>query len=111
MNLSSHEELLAIAPSEGDPLETIVRRGAKLLLQAALDAEVAEYLARQKYARPGTAQDFRGYRNGRGKERCLTVGSGTIQVQVPRVSDVPKDQEPFVSQLARAVSTALPKLG
>ena len=42
MNLSSHEALLSIAPNEGDPLETIVRRGAKLLLQAALEAEVSE---------------------------------------------------------------------
>ena len=101
MNLSSHEALLSIAPNEGDPLETIVRRGPKLLLQAALEAEVSEYLERQKYAHQPTGEELRGYRNGVGKERNLTVGSGTIQLQVPRVADVPKGQEPFVSQLVK----------
>jgi hypothetical protein len=51
MNLSSHERLLTVAPGEGEALETIVRRGGKLLLQAALDAEVTEYLEGQKHAR------------------------------------------------------------
>jgi transposase-like protein len=92
---------LSVAPSEGDPLETIVRRGAKLLLQSALEAEVTEYLERQKYARAAGGEELRGYRNGVGKERNLTIGSGTIQVQVPRVSDVPPGQEPFVSALVK----------
>jgi transposase-like protein len=101
MNLSSHESLLTVAPGEGDALETIVRRGAKLLLQAALEAEVTEYLERQKYARSAGGEEFRGYRNGVGKERKLTVGSGTIKLQVPRVADVPKGQEPFESKLVQ----------
>ena len=42
MNPSSHEALLAVAAKEGDALETIVRRGAKLLLQAAQEAEMSE---------------------------------------------------------------------
>lgn len=101
MNLSSHEALLSVAPGEGDPLETIVRRGAKLLLQSALEAEVTEYLERQKHARQVAGEEFRGYRNGVGKERKLTVGSGTIKLQVPRVADVPKGQEPFESKLVQ----------
>jgi transposase-like protein len=70
-------------------------------LQAALEAEVTEYLERQKYARQAAGEEFRGYRNGVGKERSLTVGSGTIKLQVPRVADVPADQEPFASQLVK----------
>jgi transposase-like protein len=101
MNLLSHEQLLTVAPGEGDALETIVRRGAKVLLQAALEAEVTEYLERQKYARQAAGEEFRGYRNGVGKERSLTVGSGTIKLQVPRVADVPADQEPFASKLVK----------
>ncbi len=101
MNLSSHEALLTVAPGEGDPLETIVRRGAKLLLQAALEAEVTEYLERQKHARTGNPEEFRGYRNGVGQARNLTVGSGTIKLQVPRVADVPAGQEPFASKLVQ----------
>ena len=101
MNLSSHEALLTVALGESDPLETIVRRGAKLLLQAALEAEVTEYLERQKHARQAAGAEFRGYRNGVGKERNLTVGSGTIKLQVPRVADVPAGQEPFESKLVQ----------
>jgi transposase-like protein len=101
MNRSSHEDLLTVAPGEGDPLEIIVRRGAKVLWQAALEAEVTEYLERQKYARQAAGAEFRGYRNGVGKERSLTVGSGTIKLPVPRVADVPADQEPFASQLVQ----------
>ena len=70
-------------------------------MQAALEAEVTEYLERQKYVRQPNGEEFRGNRKGVGKERKLTVGSGTIQVQVPRVSDVPADQEPFVSALVK----------
>lgn len=101
MNLSSHEALLTVAPGEGDPLEIIVRRGAKLLLQAALEAAVTDYLERQKHARQAAGGEFRGYRNGVGKERHLTVGSGTIKLQVPRVADVPAGQEPFASKLVQ----------
>ena len=101
MNLSSHESLLTVSSQVGDPLEAIVRRGAKLLLQAALEAEVTEYLERQKYARSAAGEEPRGYRNGVGKERSLTVGSGTIKLQVPRVADVPTGQEPFVSKLVK----------
>jgi transposase-like protein len=117
MNLSSHESLLTVAPSEGDPLETIVRRGAKVLLQAALEAEVTEYLERQKYARASRGEEFRGSRNGVGKERSLTVGSGTIKLPVPRVADVPADQEPFASKFvkpyqrrAQSLDEVFPKL-
>ena len=95
MNLSSREALLTVAPGEGEALEIIVRRGAKLLLQSALEAEVTDYLERQKHARQAEGKEFRGYRNGVGKERNLTVGSGTIKLQVPRVADVPAGQEPL----------------
>ena len=97
MNPSSHEALLAVAAKEGDALETIVRRGAKLLLQAALEAEVSEYLQGQKDASQSAGEEFRGYGNGVRKERNLTVGSGTIKLPVPRVAAVPADQEPFVA--------------
>ncbi len=91
-------QLIAL-PDEADPLEAIVRRGAREMLQAALEREVEEFLGRRVYERTGQRAEFRGYRNGYNKERKLTVGSGTIEVSVPRVSDTPDAQEPFASKI------------
>lgn len=69
-----------------DPLETLARQGARQMLQAALEAEVTEYLQRPRYER---GEQARGYRNGYLPERSLTLGSGAVAVKVPRVSDEP----------------------
>ncbi len=44
---------------------------------------------------------FRGYRNGTARERKITIGSGTIKIKTPRVSDVPAHQEQFASQIVK----------
>lgn len=108
---------LIASPDEADPLEAIVRRGAREMLQAALEREVEEFLGRRVYERTRAREEFRGYRNGYNKERKLTVGSGQIEVSVPRVSDTPDAQEPFESKIvtpyqkrSRTVSELFPKL-
>lgn len=104
MNLPTNDTLFSLSGKDAndhDPLEALVRQGARILLQAALEAEVNEYLQRQPQQRCTEDSLFRGYRNGSAKERPITVGSGTIKVKVPRVSDVPATQEPFVSQLIK----------
>ena len=45
-------------------LDTIAREGARRMLVSALDAEVTEFLGRQRYER---AEAGPGYRNGYGK--------------------------------------------
>lgn len=95
------ESIFTVSRDETDPLEAIVRRGAKVMLQAALEQEVVEYLERKKHQRKESGVEFRGYRNGYAKQRSLTVGSGTIKVKAPRVSDAPEGQEPFASQIVR----------
>ena len=81
----------------GDPLEALARQGARQMLQAALEAEVAEHLQRQRYERGEAA---RGYRNGYLPERTLTLGSGAVAVKVPRVSDEPAGER-FQSKLVK----------
>lgn len=78
-----------------DELEALVRQGARQMLMLALNEEVDSYLGRGRYQR---TEGFRGYRNG-STPRRLTVGSGTIELAVPRVRDVPEDQEPFQSKI------------
>ena len=64
----------------------LAREGARRMLVAALEAEVADYVARF-----GEARDERGHaevvRNGHGRPRKVTVGADTLEVRAPRVDD------------------------
>jgi len=92
-------------------LDEIAREGARRLLVSALEAEVTEFLGRQRYERQeGTS----GYRNGYGKTRRVTVGAGTVELRAPRVRET---AEPFTSQVlpayrrrSRAVQGLIPEL-
>jgi putative transposase len=80
-----------------DQLEDLARSGAREMLMVALNEEVDAYLGRGRYQRDET---FRGYRNGT-TPRQLTLGSGTVELNQPRVRDVPANQEPFESKILR----------
>ena len=101
MNEVYNTQMFTVSSSEDDPIEALVRRGAKVMLQAALEQEVSEYLARARHQRSETELEFRGYRNGHAPERKLTIGSGTIKVKTPRVSDVPEGQAEFASKIVK----------
>jgi transposase-like protein len=66
--------------SEG--LDAIARQGARILLQTAMEQEVAEFLGRRRYERGGRQA---GYRNG-SRRRGLTCGSGSFDVDMPKVT-------------------------
>lgn len=83
-----------------DQLEGLARQGARQMLMEALNEEVEAYLHRGRYERSAEEAAFRGYRNGSSPRR-LTLGSGTIDLKVPRVRDIPADQEPFGSKILR----------
>ena len=72
-------------------LNEIAREGARRMLVAALEAEVAAYLEAHRDER-----DVDGHalvvRNGKGRTRKVTVGAGTIPVSAPRVNDRRTDQ-------------------
>jgi putative transposase len=73
-------------------LDEIAREGARRMLVAALETEVAAYLEAHCDER-----DAEGHalvvRNGKGRTRKVTVGSGTIPVRAPRVNDRRTDQD------------------
>ena len=106
--------------STASPLDGLLREGARRLLQAAVEAEVAEYI--QAHA---DQRDTDGHRlvvrNGRAPERTIQTGLGDIPVSRPRVNDKRVDSEGrrmrFESQLlppylrrTRAVEELLPWL-
>ncbi len=77
------------APS-GPGLDEIAREGARRMLAQALEAEVADYIARhQERAQDGRALVVR---NGKARARKVTLGSGTIEVRAPRVDDRRRDE-------------------
>ena len=66
-------------------LDELVREGARRMLSAALEAEVAQYIeTHQQRDEQGRALIVR---NGRSKARKVTTGAGTIEVRAPRVHD------------------------
>lgn len=101
MNEFYNTQLFTVSTTTDDPIEALVRRGAKVVLRAALEQEVDEYLERARHQRSEPEADFRGYRNGHSKERRIGVGSGTIKIKTPRVSDVPQGQAEFESRLVK----------
>jgi len=74
-------------------LDELAREGARRMIAAALRAEADEYVERFSDEVDEDAHR-RVVRNGRAKERKVTVGSGTIPIRAPRVNDKRVDEEP-----------------
>lgn len=89
-------------------LDAIVREGAKRMLSQALQLEVEEYIA--KYS---DLVDENGHRvvvkNGVGKTRTVTVGSGSFGLQAPRVDDR-REGERFLSSILPPYLRKSPKI-
>jgi putative transposase len=95
-------------------LDDLAREGARRMIAAALRAEADEYVARF-----ADELDEDGHRlvlrNGRARERKMTVGSGTVPVRAPRVNDKRVDEEcgerqRFSSKILPAYARRSPKV-
>ncbi len=67
-------------------IDEIVREGARRMLAAALEAEVAAYLAEFAGERDGTGRRLV-VRNGHALPRRVTTAAGAVEVRAPRVND------------------------
>jgi len=85
-------------------LDEIARAGAQRMLMAALRAEADEYVERHRGARDEAGHALV-VRNGRAPARKLTLGTGTVEVQAPRVNDRRRDED---GQRQRFTSQILP---
>ena len=92
------QELMEGLVSEADPLGEAARRGAQLILQRALEAEVSDFLRSERYERNKEGA-LRGYRNGYESKRVHTA-EGTIALEVPQIRE---SLEPFESVWLRAI--------
>jgi len=114
----SKDNVVALSSPEGveDPLTELLRTGAKRLIQQAIEAELAEMLARYE-----GQKDEKGrravVRNGYLPEREILTGVGPVPVKVPKVRSRGEETVVFRSSLvppyvrkARRVEAALPWL-
>lgn len=89
-------------------LDEIAREGARRLLVSALNLEVEEYIQQN-----ATEVDEQGYRqvvrNGVGKSRTITMGSGSLDVQAPRIHDR-REGEKFFSSILPPYLRKSPKV-
>jgi putative transposase len=77
------DEALAGVGQQQDPVETIGRLGARLILQRTLEDEVTEFLGRGRYERAGEPV---AHRNGYEPRKVRTT-SGKLELERPRVRD------------------------
>jgi putative transposase len=95
-------------------LDTLAREGARRMIAAALEVEVEEYVAAlvDEVDEDGKRLVVR---NGRARERKVTIGSGTLAIQAPRVNDKRVDEETgererFGSKILPAYARRSPKV-
>ena len=79
-----------------DDLESWARAKVQHFIQDILEEEVADFLGRGKSERRDLVDGKAGYRNGHGRERKLTLSSGTVKLRRPRVRD---SEERFESRV------------
>jgi putative transposase len=95
-------------------LDELAREGARRMIAAALKAEADDYVERCADERDGEGKRLV-VRNGRARERRVTVGSGTVAVQAPRVNDKRIDEQTgerrrFSSKFLPAYARRSPKV-
>jgi putative transposase len=96
-------------------LDELAREGARRMIEAALQAEVAEYIAKLRGER-----DDQGHalvvRNGRARERQVVLGAGAIKLRAPRVNDRRSEQRfsskilPSYMRRSPSIDEAVPAL-
>ena len=68
------------------PLDEIVRKGAKKMLEQALEMEVDSFLGRNQHILDDEGRRLV-VRNGYARERKIITGAGQLEIQTPRVDD------------------------
>ncbi len=90
------DELFAEGRPLPEILEEVARLGAQLLMQAALEAEVTEFLGRDRYRRAAACEDARpGSRNGY-REVTVKTTAGPVALARPKLRGT---AEAFASRL------------
>jgi putative transposase len=87
------DELFASEQDLGQVLEEVARLSVRLVIQAAVEAEVTEFLGRDRYARG--ERERAGYRNGHA-ELTVKTTAGPVVLERPKLRGT---DQPFTSRL------------
>jgi putative transposase len=87
------DELFASQQDLGQVLEQVARLSVRLVVQAAVEAEVSEFLGRERYARG--ERERVGYRNGHA-ELTVKTTAGPVVLERPKLRGT---TQPFTSRL------------
>jgi transposase-like protein len=95
-------------PEAAQTLDELAREGARRMIAEALELEVEEYLQRARYLR-----DEGGHalvvRNGKARERRVTLGAGVVKIRAPRVHDR-RPEHRFTSRILPPYMRRSPRL-
>jgi len=80
------------------PLDEIIKKGAKRMLEQALEIEVDSFLERHQYVLDDQGRRLV-VRNGYARQRKIVTGAGQLEVQTPRVDDRVLKEDRFKSSL------------
>ena len=105
MNEDSNVVRLRQPEEIDDPLTTILRTGARRLLEQAIEAEVDAFLAAMKEIKLPDGRD-RVVRHGHGPERAIQTGIGPVEVRRVKVRDRGGDEG---GERIRFTSAILPR--
>ena len=96
------------APEITDSLDELARQGARRMILAALELEVAQYVQELRHLRDELDHAMV-VRNGHARERTIQVGAGPIKLRAPRVDDRRPDHR-FTSQILPPYMRRSPRL-
>ena len=99
--MKNHTVTLKVNPENltREPLDEILRKGARELLSQVLEVEVSLHIEKYQYM-IDEQERRRVVRNGHHKTRKVVTGAGQVEVMVPRVDDrALEDEDRFSSQL------------
>jgi len=96
------------APEVSKSLDELARDGARRMIAKALKLEVDEHIEKLSHLRNERGQALV-VRNGKGRERTLTLGAGVVKIQAPRVHDRRPDHR-FTSKILPPYMRRSPRL-
>lgn len=97
-----------VAEKSRSVLDEVLRRGAREMLQTAIEGEVAEYIDKHRDHRDEAGHRWV-VRNGSMPERELVTGVGPVRIKQPRVHDR-RDGQRFTSQLLPPFMRRVPSI-
>lgn len=103
------KEFMTALVEENNPISCLVRQGARLMLQRALEEEVSHFLGRGRYQRRPADTDLTGYRNGYEPVR-FNMGEGQIVLEQPQIRQTDKPFRSRILKNGRRRSEVLEKL-